>query len=204
MAVVKELLERRADANSKDRRGWASLHWAAQHNAVEIAELLIANGADVNAKRWDGMIILQTGRGRLRQLIRLAADITENFDANSMDDAMPLHSAAQHNARGVAALLIANNAKLNARDADGWTPLHLAAQHNAAAAVKLLIDNDADVDAKRWGGLAVLYADLGWKSPKVEGMFWRDRVQEIRTMLNRKGERWRRTSRTNQRLYMRR
>ena len=197
LAVVKELLNRGGDANSKDRRGWASLHWAARHNAVEIAELLIANDADVNAKRWDGMTVLQSGRGRLRQLIRQAADIEGAFDVNSMDDARPLHSAAEHNAREAAALLIANNAKLNARDADGWTPLHWAAQHNAAAVVKLLIDNNADVDAKRWGGLAVLYADLyadlGWKPPKVEGMFWRDKVRELRIMFNRKLMRWEET-----------
>ena len=190
LAVVKELLNRRVDANSKDRCGWASLHWAARHNAVEIAELLIANGADVNAKRWDGMTILPTGRGRLRRKIRLAADMRGDFDVDSMDDAMPLHWAAEHNAREAAALLIANNAKLNARDADGWTPLHWAARRNAAAVVKLLIDNNADVDAKRWGGLAVLYADLRWKPPEVEGMFWRDRVRELETMFSRQFMRW--------------
>ena len=190
LAVVKALLEWRVDANSKDRRGWASLHWAAQHNAVEIAELLIANDADVNVKRWDGMTILQTGRRKLRWKIRLAAGIKGDFDANSMDDAMPLHSAAEHNAREVAALLIANNAKLNARDADGWTPLHLAAQHNAAAAVKLLIDNDADVDAKRWGGLAVLYADLGWNPSQIGGMLWTEKLRKIRIKFALKFIKW--------------
>merc|ERR1712086_276778 len=36
--------------NAKDRGGATPLHWAANHNQCEVAEILIAAGADLNAK----------------------------------------------------------------------------------------------------------------------------------------------------------
>ena len=44
-----------ADVNSKDNYGNTPLHYAVLGGHTEIAELLIAEGADVNARRDDGM-----------------------------------------------------------------------------------------------------------------------------------------------------
>jgi ankyrin repeat protein len=38
-----------ADVNAKETGGWTSLHTAAAHGQTEAVELLIAEGADVNA-----------------------------------------------------------------------------------------------------------------------------------------------------------
>jgi ankyrin repeat protein len=50
--AVKEFLAAGTDVNEKVQHGWTPLHEAAVFGHAEVAELLIANGADVNA--WDG------------------------------------------------------------------------------------------------------------------------------------------------------
>jgi ankyrin repeat protein len=39
--------------DAKDNNSWTPLHWAASWNRKEVAELLLAKGADVNAKTKD-------------------------------------------------------------------------------------------------------------------------------------------------------
>jgi ankyrin repeat protein len=48
--VVKKHLVDGAELETKDFRGWTPLHYAAYRGHKEIAELLIAKGANVNAK----------------------------------------------------------------------------------------------------------------------------------------------------------
>jgi len=55
MDLIRFILENFSiNVNMKDRNGeWTVLHWAAHHNNVELAELLIQAGADVNFKDRD-------------------------------------------------------------------------------------------------------------------------------------------------------
>jgi ankyrin repeat protein len=67
-AAVRKLIELGADVNLGDDRGFTPLHCAAGHGfypeAVEIAEALLARGADVNARsREYGFVPLHEARG---------------------------------------------------------------------------------------------------------------------------------------------
>jgi ankyrin repeat protein len=44
------LLAAKADVNAKDSDGWTPLHWAADRGRADVAELLLANNANVDAK----------------------------------------------------------------------------------------------------------------------------------------------------------
>jgi ankyrin repeat protein len=46
--LIQFLIDNGADVNAKDANGYSSLHFCAQANMIEIAELLIANGAIVS------------------------------------------------------------------------------------------------------------------------------------------------------------
>ena len=59
-----------------------------------------------------------------------------------------LHDAARDNAYAAAAILLENDADVNARDEYGYPPLHWAAWHNAYEAAAVLLENGADVNAK--------------------------------------------------------
>jgi ankyrin repeat protein len=49
--VVQLLLERGADINAEDHRGWTALHAAAVNGHVDVVRLLLERGADVLAWR---------------------------------------------------------------------------------------------------------------------------------------------------------
>lgn len=54
IAKATELLTQRADVNIKDDRGVTVLMSASAQGDIEIVKILLANGADVNVKGYDG------------------------------------------------------------------------------------------------------------------------------------------------------
>jgi ankyrin repeat protein len=128
-----------AKADNTDRSP-PPLHQAARLGRRDIAELLIRNGVDVNAKRWGW------------------AFATHNYTA--------LHVAAAAGQKEVAELLIEKGADVNARNledeayrGDNWamTPLHSAVDGGNIAIVKALIAAKAKPDEPNYGGLRPLY-----------------------------------------------
>jgi len=61
--VVRELLEKGVDPNSvEDADGVTLLHFAAQHNAIDSAKLLLAAGAKVDAETVEGITPLDVAK----------------------------------------------------------------------------------------------------------------------------------------------
>ena len=107
--AVKQHLAAGTDVNAKDESmGMTPLHHATFGGHKEIAELLIAKGADVNAK----------------------------FD--KISGGTPLHIAADKGHKEIAELLIAAGADVNAKDKGGESPLDWAIEDNQSEAADLL------------------------------------------------------------------
>ena len=102
---------------TKNDDGWTPLHKAAYEGYREIVELLIAKGADVNAK----------------------GGVTKGT--------IPLHKAASNGHKEVAEVLIAKGADVNAKSENGRTSLHNAALSGHKEVVELLISKGADLNA---------------------------------------------------------
>ena len=133
--AVKKHLAAGTDVNAKDDEGMTPLHWAAPEGHKEIAELLIAKGANVNAKSDDeGMTHLHfaayVGRREIAELL-----IAAGADVNATDKHVmtPLHKVAVVGHKEIAELLIAKGGDVNAKDVDGETPLDLAEGVGGAA-----------------------------------------------------------------------
>ena len=131
---------------------------AAQENDVKAVRWLIANGAEVNAKREGGETPLHWAASQ--NASEAAAVLLANgaeVNAKNNDGLTPLHLAAFRNASEAAAVLLANGAEVNAKKNDGGTPLHAAAFGNASEAAVVLLANGAEVNAKSNDGLTPLH-----------------------------------------------
>lgn len=155
VAKVVALLQAHPElVSSVDKVGNSPLHLAALHNQLEVARLLIANGADVNAmsKRvhWTpGMTPLHAALLSYSHKEMVELLISRGADVNAGDDSKrtPLHYAAMSGLMSEAELLLANGAEVNARDYKSQTPMHIAVEWNHLDMVQLLVANDADINA---------------------------------------------------------
>ena len=107
-------------ATARSADGFTALHYPAFFGlgqAAEAGRILIAAGADVNARSDNPFAVL------------------------------PIHSAVAGNHDEVVAVLVDSGADVNARQRHGWTPLHGAAQNGSLASVERLLAAGADPEA---------------------------------------------------------
>ena len=122
--AVKRFLADGTDVNLKNDDGLTPLHKAAGMGEKEIAELLIAEGADVNAM-FDGVTTLHWAvelkeKGTAELLIEKGADV--NVQCHGIS---PLHSSVWRGDKEITEMLIAKGANVNSLNEDKGTPLDL-------------------------------------------------------------------------------
>jgi len=174
LAKVKAFIQEGIDVNTKVH-GCTPLHCAARYGHKEVAELLIAKGADINAKDTRGRtpidLAINKGRKAIAKLLasksgdvslHAAAYVGDlqrveklinggaNVDAKDQKGQTALHYAASGGQIAVAKLLIANGADVNA--GGDWTPLVEAAYYSKEM-VELLLAKGADINTGRWPAL---------------------------------------------------
>jgi ankyrin repeat protein len=138
------------------------LQAAAANGHKGVAELLITNGTNVNAKTlYNGNTSLHSAAvNGQKELVELL--IANGADVNARDtaDETPLCLAMfwcreggnLNSAKNVAEVLIDSGADVNAKNRAGFTPLHYAAAWGTKEIVELLILAGADINAKSYEG----------------------------------------------------
>ncbi len=134
-------------ALSSDEDGKGLLHYAAEHNAFEIAKVLIGSNPRDAKGRTPLHYAAQHNASETAKVLRGKGAALSPRDAKGMT---PLHYAAQHNALETAKVLIdmGGQGYLNSKDEKGRTPLHYAAQHNALETAKVLLDKGTNPNSK--------------------------------------------------------
>jgi len=145
--IVELLLSAGADVDeSGDWRGETPLHCAAAlRDARQMIELLLTNGAEINATSHSGDTPLQyaayvDNKDIIELLLQKGAKIANLHIASYMGD---LEKAET---------FINESVDINALDGHGYSPLHYAVQNNQKEAIELLIAKGADVNVKGWQG----------------------------------------------------
>ena len=169
-ARVTALLQENPDlVNSRDKFGNTPLHMAAKHDRVGIAELLLANGADVNARNIDLNRVPRTennGESPLtlalqsyqhKEMMELL--LTHGAEVNVLlpNGNTPLHIAVQRDLPYDVELLLANGADPNTRGYNWQTAIHWAVFQDRMTILKLLLEYGADPNLRDMGGRTPLF-----------------------------------------------
>jgi uncharacterized protein len=150
-ARVRTLIQKKADVNAPQVDGTTALHWAAQADDLETADLLIRAGANVMAANQAGAtpLMLASVNGSAAMIERLAkagADVNASL-TRSGDTALMI--ASRTGKVDAVKVLLDNGANVNGKENwGGTTALMWAAAERHPAVVKLLIERGADFNAE--------------------------------------------------------
>jgi len=152
-AAVRAALARNADVNAPQVDGSTALHWAAEHEDVEMADILLEAGARVAVRTREGVTPLQLAATNgsapmLGRLLRAGAD--PNAALTPAGDTALMLAARTGRADAIRALL-ESGANVNATETwGGTTPLMWAVSGGHTDAARLLIAAGADVNAQSY------------------------------------------------------
>ena len=149
VAAVRSLLNEGADPNAAQGDGLSALHLAAQQGNLEVAEILLGAGANIEAETRIGAYTpLHVASGRAHTpVVRALLDAGANTGAvSSTTGATALHLAAKAlNGESTVKLLLEKRALVNAREFQGGqTALMLAAAYGRTGSVRELLSHGAD------------------------------------------------------------
>ena len=125
-AVVELLQSDPLLVHGHSRDGWTPLHLAAHFGHRQVAEALLAHGADVNARASNDLgttPLLWAVMGQDLAVVTLLLDHGADVNAATTAGSTPLHKAAVLSNAALVRLLLARGANVNARNSGGQTPL---------------------------------------------------------------------------------
>ncbi|HEX4134432.1 MAG TPA: ankyrin repeat domain-containing protein [Bryobacteraceae bacterium] len=152
-SAVRTLLQQKADVNAPQIDGTSALDWAVEANDLELADLLLRDGAKVSAANQAGAtpLLLATQNGNAAIIERLlTAGANPNAPLTKTSDTALMMAARTGKAEAVKVLLD-HGAQVNAKETwGGTTALMWAVSERHPDVAKLLIEHGADVNAKSY------------------------------------------------------
>lgn len=146
-SAVRLLLQKKTDVNAPQPDGATALQWAAYRDDLELADLLIAAGANPKIPNREGATALQLASLRgsaamIEKLLNAGAPVNER----GVNGEIPIMFAARSGNLDALNLLIKRGADVNAKESlRGTTALMWAVEQKHTDAVNLLIEHGADV-----------------------------------------------------------
>jgi ankyrin repeat protein len=122
---------------------WTALHAAADKGHLEVVKVLLASGADADAKGK------ARDEGDTRLHARLAGALRQKLPAPRalQHGRTAIHAAAEKGHLEVVHALLGANATMTCQDKDGRTPLHKACERGSLQVAAALLEAGADTAA---------------------------------------------------------
>lgn len=154
------------------------LQAAAANGYIEIAEILIENGAGIKATRTGKTALHSAAVNGQKELVELLIANGAEVNAKAKSGLTPLCCAMfwccepvdLDSMNNVAKILIENGADVNARTRGGFTPLHYAAGWANKETVQLLLSAGANVNARSNEGDTPLNVACRYRRKKKGGV----------------------------------
>ncbi len=148
----------------------ALLFLASTNNSKGIVELLLKNGANIEAKDdKERTPLMYASSSNAKEVVEVLLKNGANIEAKVSNGWTPLFFPLITNSKEVEVVdvLLKNGANIEARDIYGTTPLLYASSHNAKEISELLIKNGADIEAKDILGYTPLMEAVQNKSEDI-------------------------------------
>ncbi|MBA0838754.1 hypothetical protein Goarm_004548, partial [Gossypium armourianum] len=141
IAVAVRLDTHGGDVHAVDHNGQTALHWSAVRGAVQVAEVLLQEGARVDAAEIYGYQITHVAAqyGQTSFLYHVVSKWNADPDLPDNDGRSPLHWAAYKGFADCIRLLLFLDAHRGRQDKEGCTPLHWAAIRGNLEACTVLV-----------------------------------------------------------------
>jgi len=143
---------------SRNKLGETPLYFAAEKGETEMANLLIAKGADPKALTPNGETVLHAA-AMIESSALISALIEAGAEVNTAnnDGETPLHWAALTGTFLAVKALADAGADLNVQDAQrGNTPLHAAVPHDDIVLIHSLLSKNVRIDIRNIAGVTAL------------------------------------------------
>jgi ankyrin repeat protein/Flp pilus assembly protein TadD len=157
-AALGALLEGKADVDAKTINGTTALMKASAAGFRASVEMLLAKGAQVNAREeCDGeTALIRAARNGHAEIVKLLLASGADAHARMNSGSTALLWATEKGHSEVVKLLLAARSDANARTGGGATSLILASERNHHEIVRALLGNGAEVNATQPGGFSSL------------------------------------------------
>jgi ankyrin repeat protein len=134
-----------------------ALYAAVVNGHVEIAELLILQGADLKIKnQFNNNLLHLAAQNYIWEMVDLLLYYDMKVDAVDEDNRTALHHAAFFGMEGNIRILLDNDANISHLDEDGNSALHIAAINGFLEAVKVLVEEESFIELKNEDGFTPL------------------------------------------------
>ena len=136
--------------NEQTNEGLTALHYAAYKGNIDIAKLLISNGAHIQTTTNRGKNVMHLAAEGNQPTIMMYFIFHEAQDIHSIDEfgSTPLHWACYAGAEDSVLFLLSMKVDIDRTDKEGLTPLHVATTSNKDKIVLRLLQKGADKTIK--------------------------------------------------------
>ncbi|XP_061907047.1 histone-lysine N-methyltransferase EHMT1-like isoform X1 [Entelurus aequoreus] len=123
--IVQHLLSRTSKyINCQDDGGWTPISWAIEHKHIEVFNLLLSKGADVNIRDKEQNVCLHwAALSGCAEVAQALLDTQCDLNASNVHGDLPIHVAARENHFECVKLFLSRGVDLHQKNKDGQTAM---------------------------------------------------------------------------------